>query len=580
MGVSTSDIIFQVHDLGKRYGTRVLFEGVTLAFLKGARIGVIGPNGMGKSTLLRIMAGEDQEFEGQALQTPGTSVGYVPQEPRLDPKLTVIQNVETAVAPIRALVRRYEEVSARLGEDIGEEEMNRLLEQMTRLQEEIEARDGWELDRHIEQAMQALGLPPSDSPVTSLSGGEKRRVALCRALMQHPDLLLLDEPTNHLDADTVAWLERHLQDYKGTVVLVTHDRYFLDNVVGWMLEVDRGGMRPYEGNYSAYLQQRAEFYRQRQKEDDERGKVLARELEWIRTNPKGRTTKSKARISRYDELVAEARKAVKDELHLHIPFTKRLGDHVLSVEHVSKRFGDRLLFEDLSFELPPGAILGVVGPNGAGKTTLMRLIVGQEQPDSGAVKIGKTVDLCYLDQSREALQDERTVYDEITGGTDVIRVGDVEMNGRAYVSRFNFRGVEQSKPMKTLSGGERNRVQMAKMLARGGNLILLDEPTNDLDLPTLRELEEALLEFPGVCICVTHDRFFMDRIATHILAFTGEDRALGEGVAIEGSGDATGRVFFHPGNFQSWREYYSRLREKAGLPPIEAVGAHRKFSGS
>ena len=580
MGVSTSDIIFQVHDLGKRYGTRVLFEGVTLAFLKGARIGVIGPNGMGKSTLLRIMAGEDQEFEGQALQTPGTSVGYVPQEPRLDPKLTVIQNVETAVAPIRALVRRYEEVSARLGEDIGEEEMNRLLEQMTRLQEEIEARDGWELDRHIEQAMQALGLPPSDSPVTSLSGGEKRRVALCRALMQHPDLLLLDEPTNHLDADTVAWLERHLQDYKGTVVLVTHDRYFLDNVVGWMLEVDRGGMRPYEGNYSAYLQQRAEFYRQRQKEDDERGKVLARELEWIRTNPKGRTTKSKARISRYDELVAEARKAVKDELHLHIPFTKRLGDHVLTVEHVSKRFGDRLLFEDLSFELPPGAILGVVGPNGAGKTTLMRLIVGQEQPDSGAVKIGKTVDLCYLDQSREALQDERTVYDEITGGTDVIRVGEIEMNGRAYVSRFNFRGVEQSKPMKTLSGGERNRVQMAKMLARGGNLILLDEPTNDLDLPTLRELEEALLEFPGVCICVTHDRFFMDRIATHILAFTGEDRALGEGVAIEGSGDATGRVFFHPGNFQSWREYYSRLREKAGLPPIEAVGAHRKFSGS
>jgi sulfate-transporting ATPase len=580
MGVSTSDIIFQVHDLGKRYGTRVLFEGVTLAFLKGARIGVIGPNGMGKSTLLRIMAGEDKEFEGQALQTPGTSVGYVPQEPRLDPKLTVIQNVETAVAPIRALVRKYEEVSARLGEDIGEEEMNKLLEQMTRLQEEIEDRDGWELDRHIEQAMQALGLPPADSPVTSLSGGEKRRVALCRALMQHPDLLLLDEPTNHLDADTVAWLERHLQDYKGTVVLVTHDRYFLDNVVGWMLEVDRGGMKPYEGNYSSYLSQRAEFYRQRQKEDDERAKTLSRELEWIRTNPKGRTTKSKARISRYDELVSEARKAIKDELHLHIPFTKRLGDQVLAVEGVSKRFGERVLFADLSFELPPGAILGVVGPNGAGKTTLMRMIVGQEQPDGGQVRLGKTVDLCYLDQSREALKDERSVYDEITGGTDVIKVGEVEMNGRAYVSRFNFRGVEQGKLMKTLSGGERNRVQMAKMLARGGNLILLDEPTNDLDLPTLRELEEALLEFPGVCICVTHDRFFMDRIATHILAFTGEDRALGEGVAIEGSGDATGRVFFHPGNYQSWREYYGKLREKAGLPPIEAVGAHRKFSGS
>ena len=580
MGVSTSDIVFQVHDLGKRYGTRVLFEGVTLAFLKGARIGVIGPNGMGKSTLLRIMAGEDKEFEGSAIAAPGLRVGYVPQEPRLDPKLTVIQNVETAVAPIRALVRKYEEVSARLGEDIGEEEMNKLLEQMTRLQEEIEARDAWELDRHIEQAMQALGLPPADSPVTSLSGGEKRRVALCRALMEHPDLLLLDEPTNHLDADTVAWLEHHLQDYKGTVVLVTHDRYFLDNVVGWMLEVDRGGMKPYEGNYSSYLEQRAEFYRQRQKEDDERAKLLGRELEWIRTNPKGRTTKSKARISRYDELVAEARKAIKDELHLHIPFTKRLGDQVLIVQGVSKRFGERVLFDDLSFELPPGAILGVVGPNGAGKTTLMRMIVGQEKPDSGQVKVGPTVDLCYLDQSREALQDERSVYDEITGGTDVIKVGEVEVNGRAYVSRFNFRGVEQGKRMKTLSGGERNRVQMAKMLARGGNLILLDEPTNDLDLPTLRELEEALLEFPGVCICVTHDRFFMDRIATHILAFTGEDRALGEGVAIEGSGDATGRVFFHPGNYQSWREYYARLREKAGLPPIEAVGAHRKFSGS
>ena len=526
MGVSTSDIIFQVHDLGKRYGTRVLFEGVTLAFLKGARIGVIGPNGMGKSTLLRIMAGEDKEFEGQALQTPGTSVGYVPQEPRLDPKLTVIQNVETAVAPIRALVRKYEEVSARLGEDIGEEEMNKLLEQMTRLQEEIEDRDGWELDRHIEQAMQALGLPPADSPVTSLSGGEKRRVALCRALMQHPDLLLLDEPTNHLDADTVAWLERHLQDYKGTVVLVTHDRYFLDNVVGWMLEVDRGGMKPYEGNYSSYLSQRAEFYRQRQKEDDERAKTLSRELEWIRTNPKGRTTKSKARISRYDELVSEARKAIKDELHLHIPFTKRLGDQVLAVEGVSKRFGERVLFADLSFELPPGAILGVVGPNGAGKTTLMRMIVGQEQPDGGQVRLGKTVDLCYLDQSREALKDERSVYDEITGGTDVIKVGEVEMNGRAYVSRFNFRGEQQQKLMGTLSGGERNRVLMAKMLARGGNLILLDEPTNDLDLPTLRELEEALLEFPGVCICVTHDRFFMDRIATHILAFEGNSEVV------------------------------------------------------
>jgi len=580
MGVSTSDIIFTIHDLGKRFGTRVIFENVTLSFLKGARIGVIGPNGMGKSTLLRIMAGVDKDFEGTVLPAPNLRVGYVSQEPQLDPNLTVMGNVEQAVAPIRALIRRYEEVSARMGEDIPEAEMDKLLEQMGRLQEEIEARDGWELERHIEQAMQALGLPPGDSPVTNLSGGERRRVALCRTLMEHPDLLLLDEPTNHLDADTVSWIEHHLAEYSGTVILVTHDRYFLDNVVNWMLEVDRGGMRPYEGNYSAYLAQRAEFYRQRQKEDDERSKQLTRELDWIRTNPKGRTTKSKARISRYDELVAEARKAVKDELHLHIPFTKRLGDQVLAVKHVTKRFGERTLFEDLSFELPAGAILGVVGPNGTGKTTLMRMIVGSEQPDAGTVAVGKTVDLCYLDQSREQLKDGNTVYAEITGDTDVIRVGDTEMNGRAYVSRFNFRGSEQSKLMGTLSGGERNRVQMAKMLARGGNLILLDEPTNDLDLPTLRELEEALLEFPGVVICVTHDRFFMDRIATHILAFEGSERALGAGVAIEGSGDKTGSVFFHPGNYESWREYHAKLREKAGLPPLVGAGVHRKFSGS
>jgi len=580
MGVSTSDIIFTIHDLGKRFGTRVIFENVTLSFLKGARIGVIGPNGMGKSSLLRIMSGVDKDYEGTAMPAPGTRIGYVPQEPALDPALTVMGNVEQAVAPIRALVKQYEQISARMGEDINERDMEKLLEQMSRLQEEIEARDGWDLERHIEQAMQALGLPPGDAAVTNLSGGEKRRVALCRTLLEHPDLLLLDEPTNHLDADTVTWLERHLAEYTGSVVLVTHDRYFLDNVVGWMLEVDRGTMRPYEGNYSSYLAQREEYYRQRQKGDDERGKTISRELEWIRTNPKGRTTKSKARISRYDELVAEARKVVKDELHLHVPFTKRLGDQVLAVSHVTKRFGTRTLFEDLSFELPAGAILGVVGPNGTGKTTLMRMIVGQEKPDAGEVKVGKTVDLCYLDQSREKLKDDNTVYNEITGGTDVIRVGDVEMNGRAYVSRFNFRGVEQSKLMGTLSGGERNRVQMAKMLARGGNLILLDEPTNDLDLPTLRELEEALLEFPGVVICVTHDRFFLDRIATHILAFEGEDRALGAGVSIEGSGDKSGSVFFHPGNYESWREYHAKLRDKAGLPPIEAVGAHRKFSGS
>ncbi len=563
MGVSTSDIAFTLHDVAKSFGTRVLFEGVTLSFLKGARIGVIGPNGMGKSTLLRIIAGEDTEFDGTAAATPGLTIGYVHQEPVLDPELTVMGNVEKAVEPIRAMIKEYEDISARLGEDIPEDEMTDLLEKMSRLQDDIESKDAWELDRHIEQAMMALRLPPPDSPVTNLSGGEKRRVALCRTLMEHPDLLLLDEPTNHLDAATVTWLERHLQEYNGTVILITHDRYFLDNVVGWMLEIDRGTARPYKGNYSSYLEQREEFYRQRNKQDDERAKLIARELDWIRKNPKGRTTKSKARVQRYDDLVAEARKAVKDEVRLHIPFTRRLGDKVMHVKGVEKAFGDRKLLDGLSFEMPPGAILGVVGPNGTGKTTLMKMIVGQETPDAGAIELGETVDLCYLDQSRDELNPENSVYDEITGGTEVIRVGDIELNGRAYVSRFNFRGAEQSKLMGTLSGGERNRVQMAKMLAKGGNLVLLDEPTNDLDLPTLRHLEEALLEFPGCCIVVTHDRWFLDRIATHILAF---DVDLG--------------VHFHPGNYESWREKRRELREAAGMSADEAVGTHRKFGGS
>ena len=563
MGVSTSDIIFTLHEVAKSFGERELFKGVTLSFLKGARIGVIGPNGMGKSTLLRLMAGQEKEYEGTALPAPGTSIGYVPQEPELDPTKTVTQVVEEGVEPVRALTRKYEEVSEKLGrDDLDPAEMERLLERMTRLQEEIESKDAWELDRHVEQAMHALQVPPGEARIGDLSGGERRRVALCRALLSHPDLLLLDEPTNHLDAETVQWLERHIQEYTGTVVLVTHDRYFLDNVVGWMLEVDRGEARPYEGNYSAYLEQRGEFYRQRKKADDERGKIIKRELEWIRTNPKGRTTKSKARVARYDDLVREARKAHSsdDEFVLEIPFTKRLGNEVLTVRNVAKRFGNRTLFEGLSFELPPGAILGVVGPNGTGKTTLMRMIVGAETPDEGEVVLGKTIDLCYLDQSREALKPENTVYDEITGGTDFIRVGDSEINGRAYVSRFNFRGKQQEKLLGTLSGGERNRVQMAKMLARGGNLVILDEPTNDLDLPTLRVLEEALLNFPGCAIVVTHDRFFLDRIATHILAFEGDEG-----------------VFFHPGNFESWREHFARLREERGLSPDEPVGTHRRF---
>jgi ATP-binding cassette ChvD family protein len=560
MGTSTSDILLTLHKVGKRFDRRTLFEDVTLSFLRGAKIGVIGRNGMGKSTLLRIMAGDEREYDGEVVRAPGLTVGYVSQEPRLLEGKTVRENVEEGLAELRDMLRRFEQISAALAEDQTEEKMNDFLAKMARLQDEIEARDGWEMERHLEQAMHALNLPEGDLLVDQLSGGERRRIALCRVLMERPQILLLDEPTNHLDAETVEWLETHLNDYPGTVVLVTHDRYFLDKVVGWMLEVDRGTATPYEGNYTGYLEQREEAERRRQKSDDERTKLLTRELDWIRTNPKGRSTKSKARIQRYDDLVAEHQKSLKEEFHLHIPFTKRLGDQVLILEGVSKAFGEKKLLEDVSFELPPGAIVGVIGKNGVGKTTLMRLIVGSQEPDAGTLRVGSSVDLCYLDQSRAELDDEKTVYQEITGGAEHLRVGDMEIHGKAYVSRFNFRGSAQNAKMKVLSGGERNRVQMAKMLARGGNLILLDEPTNDLDLPTLRHLEEALFTFPGCCVVVSHDRWFLDRVATHIVSFEGD-----------------GLVLFHSGNYESFVEHRAGLREAAGKTQAGRSGPHRRF---
>ncbi|MEX1365643.1 MAG: energy-dependent translational throttle protein EttA [Nannocystaceae bacterium] len=515
--------IFTMKDLRKVYpGGKEVLGGIHLQFFPGAKIGVLGSNGAGKSTLLRIMAGVDKEFIGEAWAAEGVRIGYLPQEPQLDESLDVKGNIELAVSDMKQTLARFEEVSMKFGEVSSDDEMNALLEEQGKLQDIIEAGGGWELETTLEIAMEALRTPPGDADVTKLSGGERRRVALCRLLLEKPDILLLDEPTNHLDAESVAWLERHLHDYPGTVVAITHDRYFLDNVAGWILELDHGRGIPWKGNYSSWLDQKRKRLEQDEKKQSARQRTLARELEWIRMSPKARQAKSKARINAYNELLEQQQQREIDSTDIKIPFSRRLGNKVVELDHVAKGYGDRLLIDDLSFKLPPGGIVGIIGPNGAGKTTLFRMIVGQEQPDSGTVTIGDTVDIAYVDQSRDALDPEKTIYEEISEGAETIDMAGQELNARAYVGKFNFTGADQQKLVGTLSGGERNRVHLAKLIKRGGNVLLLDEPTNDLDVDTLRHLEEALLGFAGCAVIISHDRWFLDRIATHILAFEGD----------------------------------------------------------
>ena len=510
---------------------REILRGLWLSFFHGAKVGVLGANGAGKSTLLRIMAGVDRDFLGEAFPAEGRRIGYLPQEPQLDPRKDVRGNIEEGVAETRRLLTRFEEVSARLGEPLEADEMEKLLAEQARLQDQIDAANAWNLDRTVELAMDALRVPPGEMEVAKISGGERRRVALCRLLLSRPDMLLLDEPTNHLDAESVAWLERFLKEYPGTVVAITHDRYFLDNVAGWILELDRGHGIPWEGNYSSWLEQKHRRLEQEEKADVARRRTLERELEWVRMAPRARQAKGKARLSNYEALLAEASEQRVAALEIAVPPGPRLGDVVVEADHVTKAYGDRVLIDDLSFKLPRGGIVGVVGPNGAGKTTLFRMIVGQEKPDAGTLRVGETVKLAYVDQSRDALDPEKTVWEEISGGADTLALGGRTVPSRAYVASFNFKGSDQQKRVADLSGGERNRLHLATMLKRGANALLLDEPTNDLDVDTLRALEEALLDFAGCAVVISHDRWFLDRIATHILAFEDEGRA----VWVEGS---------------------------------------------
>jgi ATP-binding cassette ChvD family protein len=549
MSTQPNKIIYSMVGVSRHYDKRAVLKDIYLSYFYGAKIGVLGLNGSGKSSLLRIIAGVDKSFTGETVLSPGYTIGYLEQEPHLDESKTVRETVEEAVAETVNLLKEFDEINAKFGEEMSDEEMSKLLERQGEVQEKLDAQDAWDLDSRLEMALDALRCPPGDTPVKVLSGGEKRRVALCRLLLQKPDILLLDEPTNHLDAESVGWLEQHLQQYAGTVIAVTHDRYFLDNVAGWILELDRGEGIPWKGNYTSWLEQKQERLRREEKQESERQKTLERELEWIRMAPKARRAKGKARINSYEALLAQESERRGKELEIYIPPGPRLGQVVIQADGVSKAYGDNLLVEGMTFNLPPGGIVGIIGPNGAGKTTLFRMVTGEEQPDAGAIRVGETVQIGYVDQSR-TLDADKSIWEEISGGLDTIKLGAREVNSRAYVGRFNFSGSDQQKKVSALSGGERNRVHLAKMLKEGANVLLLDEPTNDLDVNTMRALEEALENFAGCAVVISHDRWFLDRVATHILAFEGDSK-----------------VYWFEGNFSDYEEdKRARLGDAATQP--------------